>query len=213
MTSTAVSAQGTLVQIGTAAGGAQTITAVTVGFPTILTIAAHGRANGDVLTLAALTGADAALLNGQSVVISNKTANTFAVNIDTTGKTITPGVGTATPVTFTTIANVKTFSTLDGEASEIDVTNVLSTGKEFILGLTDPGHTQWEMDYQKTDAGQAACMAAKISGALKTFKLTFSDATTVTLSAFVKKFDIKGGVDAVYKSTMNLRVSGLPTIA
>lgn len=212
MASTAISAQGTLIQIGTSSGTAKSITAVAVGNPTIFTSAAHGFANGDAVTLAGVTGADAALFNGLSFIVQSKTANTFALGVDTTGKAIT-ATGTATPVLLTTIGNIKTFSGNDGEASEIDVTNVQSTAKEYILGITDPGHMQWDFDYKKGDAGQDACAAAKVSGALKTFKITLSDNTAYTFSAFVKKFDIKGGVDAVYKSTMNLRVTGPVTIA
>ncbi|MBK7592267.1 MAG: phage tail protein, partial [Betaproteobacteria bacterium] len=42
MASTAISAQGTIVQIATGTGGAKTITAVTVGYPAIVTSTAHG---------------------------------------------------------------------------------------------------------------------------------------------------------------------------
>ena len=73
MPSTAISAQGSIVQIATGSGGAKTITGVAVGNPTILTSAAHGFSNGDVVTFAALTGADAALLNGQTLVVRDKT--------------------------------------------------------------------------------------------------------------------------------------------
>ena len=61
-----ISAQGSTLQISTGTGGAKTITAITVGNPTIITSAAHGLSNGDVVTFASLTGADAALLNGMS---------------------------------------------------------------------------------------------------------------------------------------------------
>src|SRR3954447_11780258 len=98
--STAISAQGSTLAVSGSAGTAKNITAIALGFPTILTSAAHGFANGDIETLAGVTGADAGLLNGQTVVIRNITANTFAVDIDTTGKTIT-AAGTATPVTWT----------------------------------------------------------------------------------------------------------------
>ena len=91
MTSTAISAQGSVFSIGTGSGGAKTITAVTVGNPTILTSTAHGLNNGDVVALAALTGADAATLNGNSYTVLYKTANTFAVAVDTSAKTITAG--------------------------------------------------------------------------------------------------------------------------
>lgn len=211
MASSAISAQGSVLAIGTGTGGAKTITAVAVGFPTILTSSAHGFNEGDVVTLAALTGADAATLNGQTVSVRNKTTNTFAVYIDTTGKTITPGSGTATPVTFTNVANVKDFSGFDGSASEIDVTNLDSTAKEFRLGLTDPGQFSINIDYDNTNAGHVALRAKQVSGVLSSFKLTLPNTNVVTFSGFVKKFSLAGGVDAVAKTSVDIRISGAIT--
>lgn len=212
MASTALSAQGSTLQIATGTGGAKTITAIAVGNPTILTSAAHGFAAGDVVTIAGVTGADAALLNGLSWVVAYKTSTTFAVELDSTGKTLT-ATGTATPVTYTTVNNLKTFSGFDGQAGEIDVTNCASTAKEFRLGLTDPGHFQIELDQDLGDAGQLAMRAAQVSGAIKSFKLILpaGPTPTATFSAFVKSFSTAGGVDQVAKSSAQLRVSGAVT--
>jgi hypothetical protein len=159
MSSSAISAQGSVLAIGTGSGSPVTITGVAVGNPTIITSAAHGFNNGDVVALAGLTGTDAALLNGQTVSVRNKTTNTYAVYIDTTGKTITAS-GTATPQTYTNVANVKDFSGFDGAASELDRTNLDSTAKEFILGLTDPGQLTFNIDYDGSNAGHIARKAS-----------------------------------------------------
>lgn len=208
MTSTAIPAQGSVLQIATGTGTAKTITAVAVGNPTILTATAHGFANGDVVTLAALTGADAATLNGLSVSVRNITTNTFAVYVDTTAKTITAGSGTATPVTFTAIANIKDFSGFDGAASEIDVTNLDSLAKEFRLGLTDPGQFTINIDYDNTNAGHVALRAKQVSGLLTNFKFILPNSNAITFTGFVKKFSLAGGVDAVTKTAVDIRVSG-----
>ena len=205
--SSAISAQGTTLAIGTGTGGAKTITAIALGNPTIITSAAHGFANGDVVTLAGLTGADAALFNGLSFPVKNKTTNTFAVDLDTTGKTVT-AAGTATPVTFTAVANIKTFSGFDGSASEIDVTNLDSTAKEFRLGLTDPGQFNFEIDYDSANAGHVALRARQVSGVLSSFKVTLPNAAVITFSGYVKKFSLGGGVDAVAKTSVDIRISG-----
>lgn len=214
MASTAISAQGSILQVGNGTGSAKTISGVAVGFPTILTITAHGFANGDVVALAALTGADAALLNGQSVVVQNKTTNTIAVNIDTTGKTITAGSGTATPVQWTQVKNLKAFSGFDGQASELDVSNLDSAAKEFRLGLVDNGNLQIELDYDNTDAGQLVLLAAQQGSLAKQFKLTLPDTKTASFVAYTRKFPISGGVDQVLKRTsVELRISGAITWA
>ncbi|MDM8356671.1 phage tail tube protein [Pandoraea communis] len=208
MTSTAISAQGSTLAVSGSAGTAKNITAIALGNPTILTSAAHGFANGDILTLAGLTGADAGVLNGQTVVIKNITANTFAVDVDTTGKTIT-AAGTATPVTWTPIGNLTSFKGFDGQANEIDKTNLTSTAKEFMLGLQDFGHFTFDVDKDFTDPGQLACDAAKRAGTLKQFKLTLPNSKTATFSGYVKNSPLDGGVDQILKTTgVSIRITG-----
>ena len=210
MTSTAISAQGSVLSIGTGSGAAKTISGISLGNPTIITATAHGFANGDVVTLAGLTGADAAVLNGQTVSVRNVTTNTFAVYIDTTGKTIT-AAGTATSATFTAIMNVRSFSGFDGSASEIDVTNLASVAKEFVLGLVDSGQFTFEIDYDSDSAGHVALRSKQVSGVLSNFKMQLPDATVITFNAYVKKFSLAGGVDAVVRSSVDLRISGAVT--
>lgn len=214
MASTAISAQGAILSIGTGSGGAKTITAIALGNPTILTAAAHGFLNGDVVALAGLTGANAAVLNGQSVTVRSKTTNTWAVDIDTTGLTIT-AAGTATPTTWTPINNLPSFTGFDGAASELDVTNLQSAAKEFRLGLVDPGQFSIELQTDMTDAGQAAVRAKQQSGAISQFKLQLPGSTlvTYTFNGFVKKFTLGGGVDQVVKSSVDVRISGAVTLA
>lgn len=207
-TSSAISAQGSVVSIGTGTGGAKTITAVAVGFPTILTAAAHGFSNGDVVALAALTGVDAATLNGQSASVLYKTTNTIAIGIDTTGKTITPGAGTATPATYSAIANVKDFSGLDGSASELDATNLASTAHEVRLGLVDYGQFSLNVDHDASDAGQAACLAAYAAGTAKLMKVVLPNGNTASFTGYIKKFALTGAVDALVKRSIDVRISG-----
>ena len=214
MTSTAYSAQGTTIKVATGTGSAKSITGIAVGSPTIITSAAHGLNNGDVVTLSGLTGTDAATLNGLTVVVTNKTTNTFAVAVDTTGKTITAS-GIATPVTFTKIANVKSFNGLDGSASEIDVTNLDSTAKENRAGLSDPGQFVLEVEADESDAGQQAVLAAyqSVPPQIKQYQVNLPNGKTVTFNAWVKKFSRQGGVDAVVKGSIDLRITGPYTIA
>lgn len=207
MSSSAISAQNSVLAIGTGSGTAKTITAIALGNPTIITSTAHGFLNGDVVTFASLTGADAGLLNGLTTSVRNITANTFAVYIDTTGKTVT-AAGTATTATFTAIANLHDFSGFDGSASEIDVTNLDSPAKEFRLGLVDPGQFTINIDYDSANAGHIALRAKQVSGVISNFKLTLPNATVITFTGFVKKFSLQGGVDAVAKTAVDIRITG-----
>lgn len=215
MSSAAIPAQGTTLHIAGTAGGAKTITGVSVGFPAVVTSAAHGLANGDVVAIAAITGtigSDATNgLNGKSFVISHVLTNSFVIEANTTGLVYTSG-GTATPSTWTKVGNIKTIKPSGSSASEIDVTDLDSTGKEFRTGLKDPGTCSLENFCLDSDAGQAAMLAAFTSQAIKTFKITYpSGATPVrTFSALVKKFPEVGdiGIDNVINGSIELRLSG-----
>jgi len=212
MPTTAISAQGSTLQVGNGTGSAKSITAIAVGNPTIITSTAHGFANGDVVALAGITGIDAALLNGQSVVVRNITTNTFAVDINTVGKTIT-AAGTATPVQRTTVNNFKTFSGFDGQPTELDTTNLSSTAKEFKLGLVDYGQVQMEFDQDNADAGQLVMLTAYSGSLSKTFKLTLPNNSTATFTAFVRQFSSQGGVDQIVRRQATLRITGAVTWA
>ena len=206
--SNAISAQGSTLEIETGSGSPITTVTAAVGYPTIITKTAHGLSNGDVVDLSAFAGASAALMNGQTVVVKNVTANTLAVDIDTTGGTLTAANGTLTPVALTAIAEVKTFSGLDGAASEIDVTHLLSTAKEYRLGLVDEGGFSFEMNRVAADAGQVALLTSRNAGTQKTYKLTLPNAETATFDAFAKTFPVAGGVDGVVMHNIGLRITG-----
>ena len=116
--------------------------------------------------------------------------------------------GSATPVHWTKISNVKSYSGFDGSASEIERTNFDSTAKEFILGLFDPGAFSIEVDQDNSDAGQLALMTALVTGVAKSFKLLLPNGNTATFTAYVKKFNSQGAVDQAIRSSAELRISG-----
>ncbi|MBK7082288.1 MAG: phage tail protein [Betaproteobacteria bacterium] len=213
MASTAISAQGTIVQIATGTGGAKTITAVTIGYPAIVTSSAHGLSNGDVVTIASVAGTMATAINVAGWVVLYKTTNTFAIGLDTTGLTYTSG-GTATPVTYTAIGNIKTIGDFEsGSASEIDVTNLASTAKEKRLGLVDNGGFSLGIHHSNADAGQAAMQARRLDGAAVNMKIILPSGTTPTasFSALVKKFSKNAAVDGVVEGTADVTVNGAIT--
>jgi hypothetical protein len=211
MPSTAINAQGSILQIGTGSGGAKTITAASVGNPTVFTSAAHGLALGDYGPIAALVGTISAV-NGASYTVTHKTTNTFAVAYDSTGLAYTSG-GTFTPTTYTACANIKSFSGFDGQGSDIDVTNLASAAKEFRIGLIDNGMLSLDMHLDRADAGQLAMQAAQVGSLLKAFKLILPSGSTpnASFNAYVKKFALQGAVDGVVGLSVDLKISGAVT--
>lgn len=111
------------------------------------------------------------------------------------------------------IANLKSFSGFDGEAGDLDVSNLSSTAKEFDVGLIDNGSftVEWHPDF--SDSGQNAVRAAETSGALKTFLLTLPNGVEVLFSGRVKNASsMSGGIDGVVEGSANIKISGGITV-
>ena len=205
----AIESQGTKIEMASGTGGAETITAMTLSNPTILTAVAHSLVNGDIVTLSNFADVDAADINGQVCVVSNVTTDTFAVNFDSTGKTITDNTGAAlaTPVAWTEIGEVTDFSGPDGTASEIDTTHLQSTAKEFLMGLPDEGNFTLSINWEPSDTGQAAAIAARKARAEKNFKVTYSDDSTATFKGYILGLSSSGAVDGKIDGSITIRIT------
>jgi len=131
--------------------------------------------------------------------------------ISAQGTTFSIDTASSGSATYTAIGNIKTFSGFDGSSSEIDVTNLSSSAKEYRLGLEDNGQFAIELDRDFADAGQTALLAARDSQAGKSFKLLLSNGEYATFTGYVKKFSMSGGVDQVVKSSVDIRISGAVT--
>lgn len=218
MSTSAVKAQGTTLHISGTAGGAKTITAVSIGFPAIITSSAHGLANGDVVAIAAITGTvgtDATSgLNGKSYVVKNVTTNTFAIEANTTGLTYTSG-GTATPSAWIKVGQLSDIKGTSDSSPDIEVTDLDSTTKEYIQGLPDTGSLSASCYCVDSDTGLAAVEAAFDARALKSFKVTYPSGPTPvrTFSAYVKSFPKIGDAskDGVVSGSIELKRSGVVT--
>lgn len=137
----------------------------------------------------------------------------MATNIPSQGSTLTYKAAGAS--SHVGIGNLTTFTIRDGSASEIDVTNLSSTSKEFILGLSDAGSCSFDINYDPNEAGHKLLDAAYANGKVGEFKLILSTGTlkTYTFQAFVMGFSITGGVDAVNTASVSIRITGGVTIS
>ena len=196
-----------------------TLTAVTVGNPTIIAITGHtGVAAGDVVTFAGFTGTDAATLNGQTAVVTHYTTgvtnDTFSVDINTLGKTITLGAATATPSAWTIINQVKTIKPGGASASKLDSTDLNSTAKEYRAGIIDNGTVSCDIFVLESDAGQTACLSAFVNSTVVNMKVV-TPAKTRTFAATILKFptvpDI--AVDALQIGAFEFQINGAVTVA
>lgn len=119
--------------------------------------------------------------------------------------------GTASPITYTSIANVMSISGLGGQKSDIDITNFDSTAKEFLVGLEDSGQVQVEINYGPAETTHTTLWGLKETGALRTWRIVHpgtSPAPYFQFAATVQQFQINFQTDDVVRATVTLRVSG-----
>ena len=128
----------------------------------------------------------------------------------------------SSPVSFTTVGEVKGFSGPDLKNETVDVTNVQSVNgvKEFLASLTDPGECDIPMNYIPDDDGQKAVYAACIAKTRVPFQITLPPAscegTELTpgvwnITALVTNVKIDIPLDKEATFAVKLKVSGLPT--
>jgi hypothetical protein len=114
----------------------------------------------------------------------------------------------ASAAVFVRIKGMKTFSGFDGQASDIDTTDMDSDAKESSPGLMDNGTFSFDVNRNLTDPGQAALLAMQKSQATRRFILQYPDGTGDTFKSYVQTFPISGGVDAVMTSSIKMKITG-----
>lgn len=133
--------------------------------------------------------------------------------LKTQGTTIGVGDG-ASPEVFSNVGEVKDINWQDAGGTEIDVTNLSSTSKEFIMGLPDNGSVALVCNYDPNDTPQSTLKTSKDAQTLKNYKVTLSDAsTTFTFAAYVMNWSVTLTEDDRAVLNVSLKISGDVTVA
>ena len=119
----------------------------------------------------------------------------------------------STVVTFNSIVvgGVTSVSFGDGTATDIDITTLASTAKEFRQGLQDFGDCTIELLRDPDDAGQVDLLAQKALQASQTVEVKYNDASTLdaaTFTAYVKSLSTVTNADGVLTGTATLKITG-----
>lgn len=204
--------QGAAFAVGTATAATKTITAITAASPPVVTSAAHGYANGDIVYLDAIVGM--VQLNRRAFVLANIAANTFELKgVDGTGYTAYASAGTAAKKTMTNIAEVGGINSLyDGESAEIETTNLQSTAEEFLIGIQRFGSNAVTLFMPSpNDTGQTRMRALKASAAAEAFSVTLASGQVTVFMGLVKSFAVQEiSPDGVVKATSSIRNASEP---
>tara|TARA_R110000787_G_scaffold94640_2_gene197455 strand:+ start:92 stop:517 length:426 start_codon:yes stop_codon:yes gene_type:complete len=111
--------------------------------------------------------------------------------------------------TFAKIGRVRSIGEPDGEAAEIDTTDLDSVGKEFLMGIPDNGKITLGMMAETDDVGHTELSEARDAQELRWIKITRTDGSIRYFAAVVLRYtDIGMEVDGVVPSSASLRISG-----
>lgn len=205
----AIKTQGATLGIETTRAASKTITGATVANPVVVSSTAHGYTNGMVVFISGVVGM--VQLNGRAFVVANVAANTFELKgIDGTSYTAYGSGGLAFLLTITNIGSVVKFDGFDGQAATVDITNLQSTAKEFLMGLPDFGGGTFDVTVDNADTGQAALRTAKASQAGKGFTLTDSAGKVAVFVAFVKSFPVALAANDAVRASIALQIAAEP---
>lgn len=121
------------------------------------------------------------------------------------------------PNAYNEIPDCVSISGPDGSASEIDVTALDSTAREFLMGLPDEGNVGLELIWggETSNAQQVALRTARATQTLKTFQIRLTDSpqSTYTFTAYVTGWSLSAGIDDAVKCSVTLRITGAVTAA
>jgi len=205
----AVSSQGTHFYIQQLGGtsAAIAITGISKANPAVVTAAAHGLANGNVVLLGDITGMTE--LNGISAPVKVLTDSTFElVGVDSSGYTTYSSGGDATPLVFLETCQHKSYSGFDGQASERDTTTLCSTAKEKKTGLQDFGGMSVELHYVEDDPFQVEFKLAKADNLGRWFRLHKANGFWKVYFGYPRSLSDSGAVDGDNTGTASVTIDG-----
>jgi hypothetical protein len=135
------------------------ISAVTRADPAVVSIANHGRSDGDLIRILGATGMTE--LNDTPFLVDKLTSGTYSlIGVDSTDYGAYTGNGRTDLAQFSTLCELTGFNNQGGQSPEIPAVSQCSTAAEFEIGLPDFGTVQIDFNYapqvtvqQAIDAG------------------------------------------------------------
>jgi hypothetical protein len=114
------------------------------------------------------------------------------------------------------VGEITNFTGPGGSAPEIDVTNINSVAKEFLIGLMDYGEVSFGINLNLSDTAQVAMRADCVAATKPKRKcvIKFNDSTAdasrtkAIFDAYGKTFSITGNTDDAVRATLAIRVTG-----
>ncbi len=192
----------------TSTTAAPDITGITQANPAVVTAAAHGLSDGDIVQISGVVGMTE--INGETFVVENSDTNTFEL-ADTNSINYGAYVsgGEVFEAVLSGFCELTSYNRQGGSAAEIQATSACSTAQEFEIGLPDYGTTSVDFNFAPQTGVQAAIKAFADSGEKTGFVVTLpnSGGTMVQLG-FVQSTSENAGVGGLWTGSLTMRNTG-----
>lgn len=129
------------------------------------------------------------------------------------GTTVTVEDGAAGTATIGGIVSISGIG--NGSATEIDVTTLASSAKEYRQGLKDNGSVTFELIRDEDDAGQVELREMEDAQATREFVITLPSSTlnVLTFDGFVTSLTTDIGADDVARGSCTVKITGAITLS
>lgn len=131
--------------------------------------------------------------------------------INSQGAKLARAANTSSPYGFANIPGLSNIRISGPNRQEIEVTDLDSVAKEFLMDLPDYGQITADMNFNPDNATHALLRADITDETPRRFRITFPDgspATTYTFEAFVMSTPVDLSRGQAVKGTLTLRVTG-----
>lgn len=179
------------VAMQSAIDAAKTITGITKANPGVVTCAAHGYANGDLVYLS-VNGMHQ--LNGKVARIANQATNTFELEGIDTLLFDTFSSGTVAKLTMgTSITTATTINAAGGDFGFIDTTTIHANQRSQIPDLPNAATFTMDHIWDVSDVGLLAMKSASDAQAIRAFGFTFPNGKKMYFAGYVGASLMPGG--------------------
>lgn len=123
-------------------------------------------------------------------------------------------VSTDSGSTWVDLCQLSSINGPDGSSSEIEVTTLCSSAKEYISGLADYGNVAISGMYDPANAGLVSLKTLYDSGDEAQFRITLTDtaSTEITFDGYVNAYSWAFEADDASRVSSNIRVTGPVTV-
>lgn len=186
------------------------ITAITKANPAVVTSAAHGLVDGDVVQILGVVGMTE--VNNTSFIVNQINANTFSlVDTDSTGYGTYVSGGHFDKGTFSNFCELTGYNRTGGTSPEIDATSLCSTFKEYEVGLPDTGTAQIDYNFAPQTAIQLALAAFDVSKELTAIHIELPNSGGErTILGFVQQTSERAAVGGLWTGSITFKITGAP---